>query len=43
MCVKDFQTLPFADQNFDQILDPLQTNGGKVSKIYTLKRRKINF
>ena len=38
-----FKPLPFADQNFDQILDPLQKNGGKFSKIYTLKRRKINF
>ena len=34
--------LPFADQNFYQILDPLQTNGGKFSKIYTLKRRKMH-
>ena len=26
-----------------KILDLLQTNGGKFSRIYTLKRRKINF
>ena len=26
-----------------KILDPLQPNGGKFSKIYTLKRRKMNF
>ena len=38
-----FKPLPFADQNFGKILDPLQTNGGKVSKIYTLKCRKMNF
>ena len=25
---------PFADQNFGNILDPLQTNGGTFSKIY---------
>ena len=33
----------FEDQNFGKILDPLQTNGGKFSKIYTLKCRKMNF
>ena len=33
----------FADQNFDKILDPLQRNGEKCSKIYTLKCRKMNF
>ena len=27
---------PFADQNFGNILDPLQTNGGTFSKIYTV-------
>ena len=27
---------PFADQNFGEILDPLQTNGGTFSKIYTV-------
>ena len=27
---------PFADQNFGKILDPLQTNGGTFSKIYTV-------
>ena len=32
-----FKPLPFADQNFGKILDPLQTNGGKFSKMYTLK------
>ena len=26
----------FADQNFGKILDPLQTNGGTFSKIYTV-------
>ena len=30
---------PFADQNFSNILDPLQTNGGTFSKIYTVFRR----
>ena len=27
---------PLADQNFSKILDPLQTNGGTFSKIYTV-------
>ena len=27
---------PFADQNFGKSLDPLQTNGGTFSKIYTV-------
>ena len=27
---------PFADKNFGKILDPLQTNGGTFSKIYTV-------
>ena len=27
---------PFADQNFGKVLDPLQTNGGTFSKIYTV-------
>ena len=27
---------PFPDQNFGKILDPLQTNGGTFSKIYTV-------
>ena len=27
---------PFADQNFGNILDPLQTNGETFSKIYTV-------
>ena len=26
-----------------KILDPFQTNDGKFSKVYTLKRRKMNF
>ena len=38
-----FKPLPFADQNFGKSLDSLQTNGGKFSKIYTLKCRKMNF
>ena len=38
-----FKPLPFADQNFDQILDPLETNDEQFSKIYTLFRRKMNF
>ena len=33
---------PFADQNFGNSLDPLQTNGGTFSKIYILKCRKMN-
>ena len=27
---------PFPDKNFGKILDPLQTNGGTFSKIYTV-------
>ena len=27
----------------ESLLDPLQTNGRKFSKIYTLKRRQMNF
>ena len=38
-----FKPLPFADQHFSKILDPLQINGRKFSKIYTLKRWKMNF
>ena len=38
-----FKPLPFADQIFGKILDPLQTNGRKLSKIYTLKRQKNEF
>ena len=34
-----FKPLPFADQNFGKILDPLQTNERKFSKIFILKRR----
>ena len=34
---------PFADQNFGNILDPLQTNGRKFLKICTLKCWKMNF
>ena len=30
-----FKPLPFADQYFGKILDPLQTNRRKFSKIYT--------
>ena len=38
-----FKPLPFADQNFGKILNPLQPNGGKCSKICTLKRWKMDF
>ena len=38
-----FKPLLFADQTFGKISDPLQTNGGKFSKIYTPKRWKMNF
>ena len=38
-----FKPLPFADQHFGKILEPLQTNGRKCSKIYTLKRLKMDF
>ena len=38
-----FKPLPFADLNFGKISDPLQTNGRKCLKIYTLKCRKMIF
>ena len=39
-----FKPLPFfADQNFGKILDPLQPNGRRFSKIYALKRGEMNF
>ena len=38
-----FKPLSFVDQNFGKRLDPLEANGRKFSKIFTLKRRKMNF